>query len=60
MTDRTFDVKLMPEFDGSVTGQALTEWIEKAELACNQCEIKTVKHVFPLRLTRVRWFAFAV
>lgn len=35
MTDRTFDVKLMTEFDGSVTRQALTEWIEKAELACD-------------------------
>lgn len=48
MTDRTFDIKLIPEFDSSVVRQAVTEWIEKVELVCNLCGIKKVEHVLPL------------
>lgn len=44
-----FDVKIIPEFDGST--QTVTEWFEKAELVCNLRNVKDLANVLPLRLT---------
>lgn len=46
-----FDIRLIPEFDGSTTGPAVVEWIEKAEKICKLCKIKEPATVIPLRLT---------
>ena len=54
--ESNFDLKLIPEFDGSGT-QSVVEWLEKLELVCALRKIKDVASVLPLRLTRG---AFAV
>lgn len=46
-----FDIRLIPEFDGSTTRPAVVEWIEKAEKICKLCKIKEPATVIPLRLT---------
>ena len=46
-----FDVKLIPEFDGSPTGPSIVEWFEKAERVCRLSKIKAPAEVIPLRLT---------
>ncbi|KFD46121.1 hypothetical protein M513_13016 [Trichuris suis] len=46
---KVFDVKLIPEFDGS--SQPVLEWHEKLELVCELCGIADIAHVLPLRLT---------
>ena len=43
-----FDLKLIPEFDGSPTGPSVVEWFEKAECVCRLCKIKEPA----LRLTK--------
>lgn len=45
----SFDVKIIPEFDG--TSQPVAEWFEKAELVCRLRSIKDLTTVVPLRLT---------
>ena len=48
--ETNFDLKLIPEFDGSGT-QSVVEWIEKLELVCKLRKVKSVADVLPLRLT---------
>ena len=51
MSEETnFDLKLIPEFDGSGT-QSVVEWIEKLELVCRLRKVQDVASVLPLRLT---------
>ena len=45
-----FDLKLIPEFDGS-SGHSVAEWLEKLELVCKLRKISDVASVIPLRLT---------
>ena len=45
----SFDVKIIPEFDGS--SQPVAEWWEKAELVCHLRNVKDLPTVIPLRLT---------
>lgn len=47
MADR-FDLKLIPEFDGS---DPVLSWVEKVELHCQLSGVKNVERVIPLRLT---------
>ncbi|KFD51331.1 hypothetical protein M513_07736 [Trichuris suis] len=47
--EQTFDLKLIPEFDGS--SQRVAEWLEKVELVCELCRVVDVARVLPLRLT---------
>uniref|UniRef100_A0A5S6QCV4 CCHC-type domain-containing protein n=1 Tax=Trichuris muris TaxID=70415 RepID=A0A5S6QCV4_TRIMR len=54
-TGRVFDVKLIPEFDGS--SQPVLEWLEKLELVCKLCGVADIGSVLPLRLSAV---AFAI
>ena len=35
-----FDLKLIPEFDGSPTDQSVIEWFEKAEQVCRLFKMK--------------------
>lgn len=51
MTEPKFDLKLIPEFDGLASGLPLVEWIEKLELVCRLCGVKSLEHMIPLRLT---------
>uniref|UniRef100_A0A5S6Q4C2 Uncharacterized protein n=1 Tax=Trichuris muris TaxID=70415 RepID=A0A5S6Q4C2_TRIMR len=48
--DKTFDVQLIPEFDGSHS-QSVTEWFEKLELVCRLRKVADVACVIPLRLS---------
>uniref|UniRef100_A0A5S6QZ90 Integrase catalytic domain-containing protein n=1 Tax=Trichuris muris TaxID=70415 RepID=A0A5S6QZ90_TRIMR len=48
--DTTFDVQLIPEFDGSHS-QSVTEWFEKLELVCRLRKVADVACVIPLRLS---------
>ena len=47
-----FDLKLIPEFDGSPAGPSIVEWFEKAERVCRLSKIKEPALVIPLRLTK--------
>ena len=47
-----FDLKLIPEFDGSPTGLSVVEWFEKAKRICRLCKITGPTLVIPLRLTK--------
>lgn len=47
MADAKFDLKLIPEFDGSTS---VVDWIERVELTCRLCGVKQVELVIPLRL----------
>ena len=47
-----FDLKLIPEFDGSPTGPSGIKWFEKAERVCRLCKIKEPALVILLRLTK--------
>ena len=47
MGDR-FDLKLIPEFDGSIP---VLVWVEKVELHCLLSGVKSIEHVIPLRLS---------
>ena len=47
MTEGKFDLKLIPEFEGSAS---VVEWIEKAELVCKMCQGKHMELIIPLRL----------
>ena len=47
MGDR-FDLKLIPEFDGSTP---VLDWVEKVELHCLLSGVKSIEHVIPLRLS---------
>ncbi|KFD63393.1 hypothetical protein M514_24414 [Trichuris suis] len=46
---KVFDVKLIPEFDGS--SQPVLEWLGKVEQVCELCGIVDIARVLPLRLT---------
>uniref|UniRef100_A0A5S6QT68 CCHC-type domain-containing protein n=1 Tax=Trichuris muris TaxID=70415 RepID=A0A5S6QT68_TRIMR len=48
LSAKMFDLKLIPEFDGS---QPVSEWIEKFELVCELCGVTDLASVLPLRLT---------
>ena len=48
--DRTMDLRLIPEYDGS-PGQPVVEWLEKVELVCSLRGVEDVASVIPLRLT---------
>ena len=50
MGESYFDLKLIPEYDGSAT-QSVVEWLEKLELVCKLRDVKDVASVIPLRLT---------
>ena len=50
MTEGKFDLKLIPEFDGSASGLSVVEWMEKAELVCKMCQVKHMEFIIPLRL----------
>ena len=45
-----FDLKLIPEFDGSPTSSSVVEWVEKAKCVCKLFRIKESALVIPLRL----------
>ena len=45
-----FDLKLIPEFDGS-SKHSVAEWLEKLELVCKLRKISNVVSVIPLCLT---------
>ena len=42
-----FDLKLIPEFDGS---NCIVDWIERVELTCSLCDVENIQLVIPLRL----------
>uniref|UniRef100_A0A5S6Q120 CCHC-type domain-containing protein n=1 Tax=Trichuris muris TaxID=70415 RepID=A0A5S6Q120_TRIMR len=46
---RVFDVKLIPEFDGS--SQPVVEWLEKLELVCKLSGVVDIGSVLPLLLS---------
>ena len=46
-----FDIRLIPEFDGSATEPSVVEWVEKADRICKLCKIKEPATVILLRLT---------
>lgn len=48
MADAKFDLKLIPEFDGSTS---VVDWVERVELTCRLCGVKQIELVIPLRLT---------
>uniref|UniRef100_A0A5S6QCD6 CCHC-type domain-containing protein n=1 Tax=Trichuris muris TaxID=70415 RepID=A0A5S6QCD6_TRIMR len=48
--DKTLDLKLIPEYDGSAK-QSIAEWLEKVELVCKLRGIRDIASVIPLRLT---------
>lgn len=50
MTENNFDLRLIPEYDGS-DKQSVIEWLEKLELVCKIRGITDVASVIPLRLT---------
>ena len=52
-----FDLKLIPEFDGSPTSSSVVEWVEKAKCVCKLFRIKESALVIPLRLMRVGVYA---
>ena len=45
--DGKFDVRLIPEFDGTAS---VVEWVEKVELICGLCGVKRIEQVIPIRL----------
>lgn len=45
-----FDLKLIPEYDGS-SAKSVVEWLEKLELVCKLQGVSDVASVIPLRLT---------
>ena len=45
-----FNLKLIPEFDGSASESSVVKWIEKAELVCKKCQMKYLEPIVPLRL----------
>ena len=47
MGDR-FDLKLIPEFNGSIP---VLDWVEKVELHCLLSGVKSIEHVIPLLLS---------
>ena len=50
MTEGKFDLKLIPEFDGSTFGPSVVEVMEKAELVSTMCQVKHMELAIPLRL----------
>ena len=50
MTERKFDLKLIPKFDGSASGPSVVKWMEKAELVWKMCQVKHMELIIPLRL----------
>uniref|UniRef100_A0A5S6Q1F8 CCHC-type domain-containing protein n=1 Tax=Trichuris muris TaxID=70415 RepID=A0A5S6Q1F8_TRIMR len=49
-TGKSFDLKLIPEFDGSAR-QSVAEWLEKVELVCKLRGIDDIATIIALRLT---------
>ena len=47
-----FELRLIPEFDGLLTGPSVVKWFEKAEWVCKLFRIKEPSMVIPLRLTK--------
>ena len=47
MAELKFDIKSIPEFDGSTS---VVEWVRKAELICEMCGVTAIARVLPLRL----------
>lgn len=41
----TFDLRLIPEFDGSDRGLSIVEWFGNTELVCDLCDEKNVARV---------------
>lgn len=48
MDTNTFDLRIIPEFDGR---QPVLEWLEKVELTCRLRSVTELENVIPLRLT---------
>ena len=49
MTEGKFDLKLIPEFDGSASGPSVVEWMKKAKIVCKMCQVKYMELIIPLR-----------
>ena len=47
-----FNLKLILEFNGFLSGPSVIEWFEKAKCICRLCKIKEPALVIPLRLTK--------
>ena len=47
-----FELRLIPEFDSSPTGQSIIKWFEKAERVCQLFKVKEPSMVITLRLTK--------
>ena len=50
MVDTKFNLKLITEFDVSVSDPLVVEWIEKLELVCQLCGTESLEHSIPMRL----------
>ena len=50
MEGKMFDVRLIPEFIGSVIDMPIVEWIENEELVYELCTMKNVERILLLRL----------
>ncbi|KFD69462.1 hypothetical protein M514_18334 [Trichuris suis] len=48
-TGASFDLKLIPQFDGS-HGQSVVEWLQTVELICKLQKVEDVASLIPLRL----------
>lgn len=51
MLEGKFDKKIIPEFDGSVSGPSVVKWVEKAELVYKMCSVKQLEQIILLRLS---------
>ncbi len=47
-----FELRLIPDFDGSPTGLSVIKWFEKVERVCKLCKIKEPSMVIPPALTK--------
>lgn len=50
-----FNLKLIPEFDGSLTVPFIVRWFEKAECICKLSKIKEPTLIITLRLTKAAY-----
>ena len=50
MDGKAFDIRLIPEFSGTITDMPIIEWIENDKLVCELCAMDKVERILPLRL----------
>ena len=48
MTSKAFDIRLIPEFSGTVMEIPIVEWLEHVEMVCELSAMDRVEHVLPL------------